>query len=255
MKKKTTIVVLMAAMSMMSLVGCGKKVIAPTEAPTTEITTEVSTTETTTEVTTEATTEATTETVTVSKGSDVCGAINGIGIDVVKGTLFGPTFGVAGFEFDLDAAQFEQYILPMKYPDDDSVQLLLYGKDKNKGYTSEMIESEGFYGYEISVASAKNKPVMTFNGLTWGASMDDIKSVYGEPTDYEYEDGDIVRYLTYETDSYRLKFQVYDKTSHYDGGLQAVLVQNLTTDREIHYKDDTSTTEVTTESTKSSKTK
>ena len=183
----------------------------------------------------------------VTEGTDDVGAINGIGIDAINGSIYGSSFGVAGFEFDREADVYEQYSVALKYKDDDNVMAHVFGLDKSKTYSPEMIEVEGYYGYEIDVAKANKKPVMSFKGLTWGATVDEIKAAYGEPTEYTYEKGDVVKYLTYKDGDIILQFKVYDATAYFDGGLQAVLVKNMTNLNEIHWNDPEPTEEPTEE--------
>lgn len=48
---------------------------------------------------------------------------------------------------------------------------------------------EAVYSYEFNIVSVYDEslPDVTFNGMTWGASRDDIVTAYGEP-DYTYSD-------------------------------------------------------------------
>ena len=77
-------------------------------------------------------------------------------------------------------------------------------------------------GYSIDVSSAENKPEMTWNGLTWGASAEDIVKAYGEPDDkYEGSVYDLYEYTTLPDIDSVIKFYVYHSDSH-DTGLQQV---------------------------------
>ena len=149
---------------------------------------------------------------------DVLGSIDGKTLSV--DSKWDDTFGKAGFEFDSDE---EGYIISASSDDYENVCLWFYSLDWHK---AEDIKNNGMDGYSIDVSSAENKPEMTWNGLTWGASAEDIVKAYGEPDD-KYE-GSLYDSYTYEYGDPRIDysviiFEVYHSDSQ-DTGLQAVSV-------------------------------
>ena len=149
---------------------------------------------------------------------DFYGSIDGVGFDL-NGTDFEATFGGHGWtlnESDSGVYMFisaenpaysgmDLYLYPAEYSDVDSGKAAV-----------DDIQSEGFIGYHVSVKYADAVPDMTWCGLTFGASVDDVIAAYGEPSTSDsigtYE---LMRYFI--TDDIALEFYVYA-----DEGLQAV---------------------------------
>lgn len=157
----------------------------------------------------------TSDTVEAPELDDVFGAVNGkpIGLEAED---FASTFGALGFEFDMesDGAYGFAVCESAEYP---NVDVYVYNKSRTNT-TKADIEAEGFYGYSVETEYGDKKPPMTFGGLTWGASVDDIKAVYGEAT-YSY-DSDLYTSLEYEfSDDVSMTFYCY-KDTDYDTGLQ-----------------------------------
>lgn len=145
-------------------------------------------------------------------GEDLLGAING------KVLTAGPNdsalFTDAGFEFDLDGDG-EYPFAVLEYPKNDMVSLYLT-KDDYENVTVEEIKADGFNGYEISVFGEGKLPKMTWGGLTFGASYEDIVSVYGEP-DYKYEGDDYISAEYHITDEVSIEFSINTENTDYPG--------------------------------------
>ena len=93
-----------------------------------------------------------------------------------------------------------------KYKDADLYVYSLSGRD----VTSSEILSKGMYGYTIDAYYADDKPEMSWSGLTFGATLDDIEEVYGTP-DYTYEGSMYTTYTYKFQDGVELEFTVYPK--------------------------------------------
>lgn len=111
------------------------------------------------------------------------------GTPLVPGSMNYDTFSE---EFELDNySEDELYgFLPMESKYNEYVDLYLY--DKVKTGTVDGAKS-GVYGYEMSILPGFGEdgvlPDISFNGITWGSSMEDVIAVYGEP-DYKYSSTD-----------------------------------------------------------------
>lgn len=110
-------------------------------------------------------------------GTDLIGAYNGVFIGL--GPNDWSAFADDGWVISLDGEEpFYGTAANDAYPD---VNFTVMG-DMIHVLTEGELERTGFYGYSIDVSECTgNKPYWTFNGLTWGASGDDIVRVYGEP--------------------------------------------------------------------------
>ena len=149
---------------------------------------------------------------------DVLGSIDGKTLSV--DSKWDDTFGKAGFEFDSDE---EEYTISASSDDYESVYLYINGPDWDEEIVkAEDIKKDGMGGYSIDVSCAEDKPEMTWNGLTWGASAEDIVKAYGEP-DYKYEGSmyDSYEYSTLPDMDSTIEFYVYHDDL-YDQGLQKV---------------------------------
>ena len=90
-------------------------------------------------------------------------------------------------EFYWDESDVGQYsFLPLSSRNNDYVDLYL-NDFQDTGELPGLFEA--VYSYEFNIVSVYDEslPDVTFNGMTWGASRDDIVTAYGEP-DYTYSD-------------------------------------------------------------------
>ena len=150
------------------------------------------------------------------------GSINGVELtDQVND--FNSTFGADGFTFHIDSTgkyNTQGILENEKYPD---LTAFITSKSEDNG-TNESFQKDGFYGYSVAgEGRAEKKPDMEWGGLTWGASEDDIKAVYGEPT-YRF-DSDMYDVLEYRcSDTTTLRFDVYHEGAEFVSyaGLQDV---------------------------------
>ena len=153
-------------------------------------------------------------------GEDLLGSLDGKALTF--DSKWDDTFGKDGFEFNSDYG--DEYFA---YSDDYegvSLTVMFYNVDDEKDV--EDFKNDGMKSYTIDASHAENKPEMTWNGLTWGASAEDIVKAYGEPDD-KYE-GSLYDSYTYEYGDPRIDysviiFEVYHSDSQ-DTGLQAVSV-------------------------------
>lgn len=149
---------------------------------------------------------------------DDTGAYNGVAFKTGVGD-WNTTFGADGWEFETDSEGDFSFVIAhnAKYK---GAELYLYGKDYVTDVAKESsiadVKTNGFYGYNIDASYSEGKPPMTWRGLTFGASGEDILAVYGAPR-YSFT-GEL--YTTYEysiTDDVEIVFYAYA-----DGGLQSV---------------------------------
>lgn len=139
-------------------------------------------------------------------GEDLLGTING------KVLTAGPNdtalFTEAGFEYDLnDDGKYS--FCTLKYAEDDMIDLYLSTADFSDTTIAEM-EEKGFYGYQISTYGAEKLPNMTWGGLTFGASCEDVLGVYGEPS-YKYDSDDFHSFSYDISENVELVFDIYDE--------------------------------------------
>lgn len=88
-------------------------------------------------------------------------------------------------EFYWDEADEGEYsFLPMYSRNNEYVSLYL-NDFQSTGELPGLFEAVYSYNFDISSAGDQGLPNVNFNGLTWGASRDDIIGAYGEPT-YTY---------------------------------------------------------------------
>ena len=166
---------------------------------------------------------------------DMWGSINGIAL-TAKGNNFEETLGKDGFRLERLHNVHGLAITNEKYPD---IKMCVYGDSVNTISTSD-IREDGFSGYHID-GQTNNKPKMTWNGLTWGASLEDVKNAYGTPNNV-YQGNDFVELAYYYGNHRKLSFYVYDKETKYSG-LQDVEMYAFTADeydRVLHKKKKTS---------------
>lgn len=153
-----------------------------------------------------------TPTVNVQTGSDLYGSYKGVSLTTGPNN-WASTFGADGWVFDNEDGEYSfMSCVNSKYGD---ATLYVYNK-ASSDTTKADITDYGFYGYDMDVSWADTKPAMTFNGITWGASSDDVLSAYGTP-DYTYE-GSMYHSYEYElSNNITMSFNVY-----FDAGLQEV---------------------------------
>lgn len=145
------------------------------------------------------------------------GSINGVELSVL-GNDFSKTFGADGFMMSKSDDSAGVDCQNKKYKD---LLLIVYGKTSNH-ISSKDIKKDGFYGYYVE-SQSNEKPNMEWGGLTWGASTDDIRKVYGKPT--TENDDEVYTELVYDLGpGMELSFNVYKKEYKLNrvSGLQAV---------------------------------
>lgn len=145
--------------------------------------------------------------------SDKLGSLNGVAI-TTQGDVFETTFGADGWEWDGEEGYSFVVCENSKYED---AELYLYNETRTDT-TWDDISTYGSYGYSIDCSFSDSHPAMTWGGITFGATADDVISVYGQP-DYTYS-GDIFTTYEYDIDSdTEITFYVYP-----DRGVQHVEV-------------------------------
>lgn len=149
---------------------------------------------------------------------DEFGSLNGTAILADKND-WDASFGADGWEFQSGTDE-EYFFAAAENPKYEKAQIYAYGQETLDSTlaksTAESIKNNGFYGYSVRMADCENKPAMTWCGLTFGASAEEILETYGEP-EYVY-DGTL--YSTYQFrihDNATVSFNVYT-----DGGMQDV---------------------------------
>lgn len=157
-------------------------------------------------------------TVPMQSGADVLGSINGVALVNGCGS-WDSTFGADGWQLDVDSDGKYIFVTAsnVKYPDAD---LYVYSKKNVEDFmvnsTIADIKDTGFYGYSVDVAYSSNKANMTWNGLTFGASAEDIAAAYGAPA-FTYE-GTLYNSYQYDIgEDIELTFNVFGES-----GLQEV---------------------------------
>ncbi len=152
--------------------------------------------------------------VTPIVSGDTKGSYGGIALSGL-GDSWDQTFGADGWEFDANDGEYSFMTAEnSKYK---GAELYVYNSSRNATTKADITE-RGVYGYSIDCAwlEGGNYPVMTWGGITFGATADEVQSTYGSP-DYSYESS---MYTTYEydvADDFELTFYVYP-----DGGLKRV---------------------------------
>lgn len=124
-----------------------------------------------------------------------------------NGTSWDETFGKDGWVFDNEDGEYSfMTCINDKYED---CSLYVYNADRSN-VTKDDILTNGVFGYSIDVSFCEGtKPAMSWNGLTWGSSAEDIINAYGTP-DYSYEGSMYTTYEYYITDRIELAFYVYE---------------------------------------------
>lgn len=145
-------------------------------------------------------------------GEDLLGSING------KIITAGPNdcslFTDAGFAFDY--SEDGEYVFSvLNYDDSYVTTVYLMNRNCTECTVDELLEN-GFYGYEISAYGAESVPHMTWGGLTFGATLEDVIEVYGEPDDI-YEDDSLVNLIYQISENVWLYFWIYDEECDWPG--------------------------------------
>lgn len=166
----------------------------------------------------------------VQTGSDTFGSYNG--------AVFGTGFPLSAYTNDgwvADEKESEGKIY-VTFSNDkyEGAVLDLYGI--SAGTNLELLKNGGIYGYDLKVTYCKEGqtlPAATFNGLTWGASYEDVVAKYGEPEDVyvaepEKESDAGWTTLYYEAyDGTDVTFRISDGSGGYIKGLSGVCVRNF----------------------------
>lgn len=202
MKKKILSTLLGAAM-LISLAACGFGTTASTsgsqsagepaatvETPATEAGSKDAITSETVEE--ESETEEIEEAATASSIDDMYGSYNGVPFSV-DGTSWADTFGADGWVRDEEWSPSDRAATTFWYTNDKYPDAYLSVDSMEEMLPSEM-ENSVFYGYGIDVSAIAESgssafPNMTWNGITFGSSVSDLVSAYGEMTDGDERDG------------------------------------------------------------------
>lgn len=140
---------------------------------------------------------------------DQLGAYDGTPIPLNGGNW--DILGDYGWEFTNDNGMAYQIV---KNPDYEDVELHLFNRNRADATRDDIIVN-GFYGYDVICAPGTSVP-MTWNGITFGASEDDIVAAYGN-NHAQYEESDYTSYKYSIDEDTDLTFYVYP-----DSGLQEV---------------------------------
>ena len=143
------------------------------------------------------------------------GSIGGMRL-TAAGDSWDDTFGADGWEFGSDDAEYMGiYCVNGKYP---GAELEVFNKDM-EGTTREDIKDAGVFSYEVDFlfAETDERPDMEWNGITFGASLEEVQAAYGECSDLY--DGDMWTSCTYAIGDAEVTFYVSPET-----GLQHVSV-------------------------------
>ncbi len=112
--------------------------------------------------------------------NDYFGAYNGHSISI--GSNDWSIFSNDGWKFDNeDGAYIFMSAINDKF---ENAEMYVYDATWDNGITSSDIINHGFYSYSINcmyMDKNQERPNMTFNGITFGASLDELLSAYGEP--------------------------------------------------------------------------
>lgn len=128
-----------------------------------------------------------------------------------------------GWEMEKD---FDGIFVPASNSKYDGADLCLYGR-KNP-VTVDDLSSGGVWGYDIDIAycGTSQLPAFSIGGITWGASADDVKSVFGTPGD-EISTSFYSSVMTYELqDGTEVEFKVTENNEYGINGLVGVSVVN-----------------------------
>lgn len=137
--------------------------------------------------------------------NDFLGSYNGIAL-TCSGDSWNDTFGADGWVFNNDDGEYGfMTAVNEKYQDAD---LHVYNYNMDKATRNDIIEN-GVYGYSIDCSWSAASPNMTWGGLTFGATAEDVQSVYGEP-DFMYTGSSYTSYEYEITDNIDIEFYIYE---------------------------------------------
>lgn len=145
------------------------------------------------------------------------GAYNGIAL-TAYGDDWNATFGADGWNFANDDGEYT--FMSAENPKYKDAVLYVYNSRRNDTTRADILNN-GSYGYSIDCRYSSTYPDMTWNGITFGATAEDIFASYGNP-DYSYDGTSYVMYQYDITDDIEMEFYVFP-----DAGLQRVLVSNF----------------------------
>lgn len=137
-------------------------------------------------------------------GDDYLGAYNGVSFNTA-GTSWSDTFGSDGWDFDNEDGEYNfMTAINPKYED---VDVYVFNRDMHNTTRSDILE-KGVYSYEVDAYwSSGNLPNVTWNGLTFGATADELVAAYGEPKFY-YNYEEYARYTFEISREIELEFTV-----------------------------------------------
>lgn len=151
--------------------------------------------------------------VTPAVADDVLGSYNGTPLSALGDKW--DVFENDGWRLNNDDGAF--IFVTAENPKYEGVDLYIYNESRADA-TAEDILKDGCFSYDINCALGKALPPMTFNGVTFGASVDDVIAAYGEA--YELYEGTLYNAYTYDMGGdTSMTFFVYP-----DKGLQEVRV-------------------------------
>lgn len=111
-----------------------------------------------------------------------------------QGNEWQAAFGDTGWEFTTD--DYTENHMEAKNSQYPGAVFTVYGADENKNTSAYDIIKYGFCDYNIDCHDAQAYPPFAWNGVTFGASADEIKKVWGEPAvTYEGNEDTAYRYL------------------------------------------------------------
>lgn len=150
----------------------------------------------------------------VVTANDILGSYNGIALTAM-GDSWDKIFGADGWEFANDDGEYG--FMSAENPKYEDAELYVFNYNRKDTTRSDILD-KGIYGYEIDCTWASKYPAMTWNGITFGASANDIIAVYGNPG-YTYEGSSFTTYEYDVTDDIEISFYVSPEK-----GLQRVSV-------------------------------
>lgn len=111
-----------------------------------------------------------------------------------SGNEWQAAFGNTGWGFITD--DYTENHMEAKNPQYPGAVFTVYGADENKNTSAYDIIKYGFCDYSIDCHDAQAYPPFAWNGITFGASADEIKRVWGEPAvTYDGSEDTAYRYL------------------------------------------------------------
>lgn len=152
----------------------------------------------------------------ISMEPGLLGTFNGVDF-TCNGDSWEATFGADGWEL-IDNVDNYTFIVAENEKYGDYAELYLYNK-KYENTSKKDILTDGIYGYDLDFGGVEDLsviPDISWKGIKLGASAEDIKAVYGEPS-YTYN-GTMYDSYTYEIGNRtEIEFQIY-----FEQGLKSV---------------------------------